>query len=455
MSDMLSIGASGVRAYQTALATVGENIANVSSAGYTRRAVTLNEVPGGSGSTNGYGAGNGVTLTGVNRSVDVYSSTALRASTSDLSRTTKGADWLDRIQGALTGNALTARVTSFFAAAQSLAAEPDSTALRTGMLSAATSTAIAFTATGKAFDQVDADIDTAGNQAAQGLTSLGNSLSKINEGLSRAQPGSTTAAQLMDQRDDILSQMSDISDIDAKMDSIGRATVSLGGSSGPAFVQGTGTGVVSYGRDENGKIAFSVTVKNTTTQITPNGGTLAAISDGAERVAAIRQELNAVAADFVKSVNDNQTGNGSQPAGIDQKGNPGIPLFAVDPQGSATDISVAANFTSGSQIAAGRGGGVRDASNLTALDATRTTKGFEAKLTTLVTDNATAYKQKNTIADAQTAIRDGAAAALSASTGVNLDSEAVDLIRFQQAYAASGRVIQIARETMQTILDIR
>jgi len=28
-------------------------------------------------------------------------------------------------------------------------------------------------------------------------------------------------------------------------------------------------------------------------------------------------------------------------------------------------------------------------------------------------------------------------------------------MRFQQAYAASGRVIQIARETMQTILDIR
>ena len=53
MSDMLSIGASGVRAYQTALATVGENIANVSTVGYARRAVTLNEVAGGSGSTNG------------------------------------------------------------------------------------------------------------------------------------------------------------------------------------------------------------------------------------------------------------------------------------------------------------------------------------------------------------------------------------------------------------------
>ena len=447
MSDMLSIGASGVRAYQTALSTVGENIANVNSVGYTRRAVTLNEIAGGSGSTNGFGGGSGVYLSGVARSSDVYSATALRASTSDLSRTTKGADWLDRIQSALTGNQLTARVTAFFGAAQSLAAEPDSTALRTSMLGAASSAGIAFTATGQAFDQVNADIDIAGNQAAQGLTSLANSLGRINEGIGRAQPGSTTAAQLMDQRDNILSQMSELADIDTRMDSLGRATVSIGGSSGPAFVQGTTTGTVSYNRDTNGSIAFTVAVRGTVTQITPNGGALAGISDDAERVAAIRQELNAVATGFVKAVNDNQK------AGKDQTGATGIDLFAVGD--APTDIGISTLVTSGAQIAAGRGGGVRDASNLNALDALRASGGYEGALTTLVTGNASAYKQKNTIADAQTAIRDGAATALSTATGVNLDSEAVDLIRFQQAYAASGRVIQIARETMQTILDIR
>ncbi|GAA0676702.1 flagellar hook-associated protein 1 FlgK [Sphingomonas insulae] len=454
MSDMLSIGASGVRAYQTALATVGENIANVGTVGYARRAVTLNEVAGGSGSVNGYGAGNGVYLSGVNRSTDVYSATALRATTSDLTRTTKGAEWLDRIQNALTGNQLTTRVTSFFGSAQALAAEPDSTALRTGMLSAASSAALAFRTTGQAFDQVDADLQTAGTQAAQTLTSLGNSLTKVNEGLSRSQPGSTAAAQLMDQRDTILSQMSELVDVDVKMDPIGRATVKLGGAEGPAFVQGAMTGTVSYTRNENGTAAFAVTMRNTTTEITPNGGTLAGIADGAQRVSAIRQSLNAVAESFVAAVNDNQR------AGADQKGAAGINLFVAGD--SATDITISDKFTDGSKIAAATGasgtkpaGGVRDASNLAALEATRNSLRFEASLTTLVTDNATAYKQKNTIADAQAAIRDGAATALSASTGVNLDSEAVDLIRFQQAYAASSRVIQIARETMQSILDIR
>jgi len=447
MSDLLSIGASGVRAYQTALATVGENIANVGSTGYTRRSVNLAEAVGGSGSVNQYGAGNGVVMTGITRSSDVYSSVALRSATSDLSRTTKGADWLDRIQGALTGNALTTRVTSFFASAQSLAAEPNSTALRGGMLSAAASAGIAFTATGKAFDQVDADIDTAGNQAAQTLTSLGESMTRINEGISRALPGSTAAVQLMDQRDNILSQMSELADVSTKMDALGRATVSLAGSSGPPFVQGINSGMVSYNRDTNGKISFSVTVGAVVNRIDANGGALAGISDGAERVAAVRQELDAVASGFVKAVNDNQL------AGKDQSGATGIAMLTTGT--NPTDISVSTQFTSGSQIATGKGGGVRDASNLADLEATRVSKGYEASLTTLVTGNATAYKQKNTIADAQSAIRDGAATALSTATGVNLDSEAVDLMRFQQAYAASGRVIQIARETMQTILDIR
>ena len=76
----------------------------------------------------------------------------------------------------------------------------------------------------------------------------------------------------------------------------------------------------------------------------------------------------------------------------------------------------------------------------------------EPRLTTLVTGNAAALEQRKPVADAQGAIRDGAVAARDAVSGVDLDSEAVDLLRFQQAYQASSRVIQVARETLQTIL---
>src|SRR3546814_3769494 len=43
MSDLLGIGASGLRAYSAALATIGDNIANAQSPGFARRALRLHE----------------------------------------------------------------------------------------------------------------------------------------------------------------------------------------------------------------------------------------------------------------------------------------------------------------------------------------------------------------------------------------------------------------------------
>ena len=45
MSDLLAIGASGVKAYGRALAVVGDNIANAQTDGYVRRTVRLEEAP--------------------------------------------------------------------------------------------------------------------------------------------------------------------------------------------------------------------------------------------------------------------------------------------------------------------------------------------------------------------------------------------------------------------------
>ncbi|WP_293644556.1 flagellar basal body rod C-terminal domain-containing protein, partial [Sphingopyxis sp. RIFCSPHIGHO2_12_FULL_65_19] len=51
-----------------------------------------------------------------------------------------------------------------------------------------------------------------------------------------------------------------------------------------------------------------------------------------------------------------------------------------------------------------------------------------------------------TRADASAAARDGV-------SQVDLDTEAAELLRFQQAYSAAARTIQVARETMQTLLS--
>jgi flagellar hook-associated protein 1 FlgK len=444
MSDMLSIGASGLRAYQTALTTVSENIANAGTAGYVRRSAALNEVaaPGVESGQNGMG----VVIAGITRAGDPYRAGEVRMASADLAKTETAATWLDRIEGALTGDKLGDRLTAFFNSTNAVAADPSAVAPRATMLEAAASAATAFAGTGNALAAAAADLDAGADAAVSQLNSLAAGLAKVNAGLGRTAPGTSGAAALTDQRDQMLEAMSAITDVSASFDSAGRATVRVGGTTGPVLVQGESAGQVTYVHNDEGAISFSVYRDGQASVLAPNADALAGMAEGAARIAAARGQLDQLATDFVDGV------NAVQANGDDLSGNPGEAMFAVGD--SPTQVSVALSDPRGIAAAA-PGGSERDNRNLAGLSALRSNGGFETGLTDIVTANASALTARRSVSEAQTAIRDNAVAARDSATGVNIDEEAVDLLRFQQAYQASARVIQIARETLQTMLDMK
>ena len=57
-------------------------------------------------------------------------------------------------------------------------------------------------------------------------------------------------------------------------------------------------------------------------------------------------------------------------------------------------------------------------------------------------------------AQAAEALRDASLEAESAYTGVNMDTEAANLIEQQQAYQASARVLATARELFDTLIQV-
>ncbi|CAN5524918.1 N/A [soil metagenome] len=445
MSDLLSIGASGVRAYQTALGTVADNIANASTPGYTRKTTTVRELSATTG-TQASPTLNGVLVDGLSRATDAYRSADVRQSSADLARTETGVAWLDRIETSLSGNQLATRLGSFFAAGSALAADPTSIAARSTMLESATSVASAFRATGQSLDQISSDLDGTANSAVTSLNGLASALAKTNDGLGRAAAGSTGAAQLMDHRDSILEQMSALTDVSVTTDTAGRAAVRMGGTNGPLLVSGVDAGIVTYVRNSAGAVSYAVHRGGESAAAAPNGGALAGVADSAQRIADTRAEIARVASAFTAGV------NAVQAQGRDLDGNAGAPMFATGD--SPTDISLTLTDPRGI-AAAGVGGGTRDNSNLVALQTLRTSGGYEAAVTSLTTTNAATLAARSDVADAQSAIRDTAVAARDSVSGVNLDEEAVDLLRFQQAYQASSRVIQVARETLQTLFDLR
>lgn len=447
MSDLLAIGASGLRAYQAALTTVSDNIANASTPGYARRAVQLAE----NASTNGVLAqerstiGNGVAVVGVQRLSEDLRNDAVRSTGADLAKTESSITWLSRIQDALTGNQLGGRLSEFFNAAKGVAADPTSSPARTAFLEAGTSIATAFQTTARSIDQVTTDLDATAQSSIDQLNRLGVTLAKVNEGLGRAQPGTTAQAQLLDQRDKALEELSAISDIAVSYRDGGRVDVALGGVNGAKLVSGVTSGTASYVRNAAGTVSFAMLLGGQTSAIQPNGGALAGIVEGAQRIADARTKLGDIASGFVAGVNQIQA------QGDDLDGNPGQPMFtqASDP----TNFSLSLTSWRG-VAAAARGAGTRDNGNAIALQTLRASGGFEADATSLVSDNAATLSGRQQVADAQGAIHDGAVNARDAVSGVNLDTEGVELLRFQQAYQASARVIQVARETLQSLLAV-
>src|ERR1700712_2249824 len=180
MSDMLAIGASGLRAYQVALNTVSENIANAGTTGYSRRTTNVKEVASIGGiSAQSVGSGEGVAVIGIARVGDMFKVAEVLSSGADLAKTATSVSWLDRIETSLSGSVLGTRLSSFFTSATTLAGDPTSTAARSTMLESAGGVASAFSETGASLDRVSADLDTTTRDTVSSLNSLAATLAKV------------------------------------------------------------------------------------------------------------------------------------------------------------------------------------------------------------------------------------------------------------------------------------
>lgn len=87
-------------------------------------------------------------------------------------------------------------------------------------------------------------------------------------------------------------------------------------------------------------------------------------------------------------------------------------------------------------------------------DAAVGTDTFENRSTTAANHVATALSTAKIAGTAATATLDTANAAVDTASGVNLDAQATDLVRFQQAYQASAKVIAAAQTLFSQLLQI-
>jgi flagellar hook-associated protein 1 FlgK len=243
MSDMLSIGQSGVRAYSHALDTLADNVANASTPGHVRRTAELS--PANQGGSRGPldldpGGGAGVRLTAIVRAVDQLQLDTLRRAEGDVAALDVSTRWLRTVEAAITGpNALATPLNAFFGSLSDLASDPANPAVRETVLTRATTLADQFNRSAADLDRLDLDLLAETRTEARALNDLSLGLADVNGRLRRATEGSAAFAALADERDRLLAKVAGITTIDVQIDAKGQATVRIPDAGGALLVSGS------------------------------------------------------------------------------------------------------------------------------------------------------------------------------------------------------------------------
>ena len=228
MSDMLSIGSSGISAYQRALATVSNNIANVNTEGYSRQDIQVSSnqprLLGGS-----Y-IGTGVRFDAVKRQYDEFIESNLRNSTSDLKAQEPLLSYVNRVIDIM-GNAnigLTSALNQFFQSARDLSSDPASTVQRSIFLRDADGLA-------SRYRQLSSQLETLSQETSQAVdTTLGQvnaftaQLAQLNKQMSKHPSASQQPSELLDQRDLLLRNLSALINVKTSFADNGAVLVSVG-----------------------------------------------------------------------------------------------------------------------------------------------------------------------------------------------------------------------------------
>ncbi len=439
MSDLLGIGYSGLKAYSRALSTVGDNIANAQTPGYARRRLEMMEAVGGGNSIFYRGNTNpgGVDIRGVNRSVDAWLIEDSRISGGDAERAATKLGWLGKVEDALSDetNGIKTGLTKLYTTADQLTSDPANKTLRAQFLQSVDDIASGFRTAAGQLDKMGEGISGAATSAVDQLNSNLDALEQINIGLRKARPGSTNEASLLDERDRLLDQISSQAGVKATFDNNGAVTLRAAGS-GDLLVGGGVVNPVTVTAVADGRLSYGVGGS----PLTISTGSLAGLAESAGHVADQRAALDTMATEFAGQL------NAAHQAGTDAAGNLGQPLFA-----GTSAATLTATALTPDQVAAANGSGSNG--NMLSFGAMRGANDPESRwsghLATQAQSVASARAQDaaaTTRADASAAARDGV-------SQVDLDTEAAELLRFQQAYSAAARTIQVARETMQTLLS--
>lgn len=453
----LSIGKQALRAHERAIGVTGHNIANVNTKGYTRQAPVLTAAR-----SDAEGFGTGVEARNITRAVDPFLEARRLASASALGGATTDRQILDRLQALFPvgdggiGNALA----DFFAAANGVANSPQDLASRNELLEAGNALATQLRNAAGGIQTLQREADQRLAQAAFDANSVLQHVAHLNREIVAAERSGRETADLRDQRQVALGDLA--SQLSIQVVELDDGLVNVFAASGQGLVLGadavtltTETDATNLGLDgiPLSRIGATLGDGSVVSLAGAVGGTIGALlalrDDTLPGDAADLDRLAQALRDGVNAVQTN-------PAGRDLTGAVGGTFFSG---AGAADLRV--DLADPRAIAAAIGANPADNANALALVDVGHQHFASLDDATLSEFFATAHArvgEQARRADESAAIQESVAAGLGAQreaiSGVSLDEEFTDLIRFQRGFQAAAQLINVSNGLLEDLIGL-
>jgi flagellar hook-associated protein 1 FlgK len=471
----LGTALSSLIAQRQGLDVAGQNVANANTVGYTRQRATMAAQPASSVasmfSTNN-GPGQGVRVTGIDRLADAYLDARVRTQTSGASYLKARADAYTTLEGSIGepgSDGLANQLSSLWSAFADVANTPDKGSAKSVLLSQASAVvdrvATLYGAADVQWTQARATtvglVDQVNTTAASVADLNGRILDITNSG--------GTAAELMDQRDQLITQLSATVGASVAVQPNGQMNVLVGGN---ALVSGvhahplavTGARVFSAATGDStatppvaGTAVQVVWAERPAQSAALDGGRVAGLlsvlappdatgTGGMLTEAAARYD--ALATTLATQV------NALHGAAVTTAGSPGGNFFTFAAgRPPALGLAVAITDPAGVAVASPGGGALDGSIGSQIADLANSTAGPNAQWSKAVVEIGSRTASAASRAAVAESSRATAEAGQLSQASVDTDEETVSMLAYQRAYEGAARVLTAIDEMLDTLIN--
>ena len=329
MSDIYGIAKSGLKAYKEGLATTGQNIANVGNEAYARREAPISEVTSGKDVLQvSNTAGFGVRVDGITRAFDQFIDTQLQSAASNFSFSTSQATVLNQLETVVrpAEGSVSQKIQELFSSLNSVAQDPSDLASRHVAADASMALVNSITTVANGISDlrtfVSQDLESNVGQVNIVLDQLANIQNQL-LGISSNNRGPN---ELLDKRDALLNDLSELMDISVDYKSNGLLEVNAGTfGQGQSLISGVQVSKLEIQQvDETSKIFMRSANGDGLSKIQVKAGKIAGNMASDFTLLETKSALDQLSRKLVSEFNEAHT------FGVDLNGELGGEFFSLD-----------------------------------------------------------------------------------------------------------------------------